>query len=83
VAPGELGAVSERDVAPTILHLAGLPTSRELTDSVLETALRPEFRATHPVRVVASLGRRRASRAAESAFDREVLEELRSLGYIQ
>jgi hypothetical protein len=83
IAPGDLGRVSERDVAPTLLHMAGLPTSRELPGRVLEEALRPEFRQGHPVRVVASLGRRPAARAAESPFDREMLEELRSLGYIQ
>jgi hypothetical protein len=81
--PSDVGTVSERDVAPTVLHLAGLPTSRELPGAVLEAALRPEFRASHPVRVVASLGRRAAGRAAESSFDRDVIEELRSLGYIQ
>jgi hypothetical protein len=63
--------------------MAGLPTSRELPGRVLEEALRTEFREGHPVRVVASLGRRPAARAAESPFDREMLEELRSLGYIQ
>jgi type I phosphodiesterase/nucleotide pyrophosphatase len=83
VAPGDLGPVSERDVAPTVLHLAGLPTSRELPGAVLEAALGAEFRRSHPVRVVASLGRRATGRAAESAFDRDVFEELRSLGYIQ
>jgi hypothetical protein len=83
IAAGDLGAASERDVAPTLLHLAGLPTSRELPGRVLEAALSPEFRQAHPVRVVSSLGRRPTARAAESAFDREMLEELRSLGYIQ
>ncbi len=80
---GELGVVSERDLAPTILHLAGLPTSRELDGQVLEAALTPEFRRAHAVRAVASYGERVVPRAAESTFDRAMLEELRSLGYIQ
>jgi hypothetical protein len=83
VLAGDLGLVSERDIAPTLLHLVGLPTSRELPGAVLEAALRPDFRQDHPVRRVASLGRRPTERATESAFDREMLEELRSLGYIQ
>jgi hypothetical protein len=83
VAPGDLGGVSERDLAPTVLHLLGLPWSRELDGRVLEEALSAEFRRDHPVRLVDSYGRRPPSRAAESAFDRDVLEELRSLGYIQ
>jgi Type I phosphodiesterase / nucleotide pyrophosphatase len=81
--PADLGAVSERDVAPTVLHLAGLPTSRELDGHVIENALAPDFRAAHPVRWVDSYGRRPPGRPAESAFDREMLEELRSLGYVQ
>jgi hypothetical protein len=79
----DLGEVSERDIAPTVLHLVGLPTSAELAGHVLEAGLDPAFRAAHPVRVVASLGRRSAARAADSAFDEQMIEELRSLGYIQ
>jgi hypothetical protein len=80
---GDLGLVSSRDIAPTVLHLAGLPASAELDGRVLEAAFSPGFLASHPVRRVASYGRRPPGRAAESAFDRDVLEELRSLGYIK
>ena len=83
IAAADVGTVSERDVAPTVLHLAGLPASRELEGHVVEAALAPAFRAAHPVRWVASYGRRPPGRPAESAFDREMLEELRSLGYVQ
>jgi len=83
VEPGGLEAASERDVAPTVLHLVGLPRSGELDGRVLEAALRPAFRAAHPVREVARYGERPAPRRAESRFDRQMLEELRSLGYIQ
>ena len=79
----DLGAVSSRDVAPTVLHLAGLPKSDELPGTVLESALEPAFRNAHPVRTVASYGRRPQGRSAESAFDRDMLEELKALGYIQ
>ena len=78
-----LGEASERDVAPTVLHLLGLPTSVELDGHVLERALDSSFRAAHPVRVVASLGRRSTAKAADSAFDEPMIEELRSLGYIK
>lgn len=78
-----LGAVTERDIAPTLLHLLGLPVSRELNGSVLEAALEPGFRDAHPVRSVASYGRRPRTGGAASSFDRDVIQELRSLGYIQ
>ena len=80
---GDLGVVSSRDIAPTVLHLAGLPASAALDGRVLEAALSPSFLAAHPVRRVATYGRRPPARAAGSAFDRDVLEELRSLGYIK
>jgi hypothetical protein len=83
VRAGALPPASERDVAPTVLHLAGLPVSRELEGRVLEEALREEFRRAHPPRTVASYGRRPPGRPAESSFDRDMLEELRSLGYIR
>jgi hypothetical protein len=83
VAPRDLGAVSERDVAPTVLHLLGVPRSRELDGQVLEAAFSEAFRRDHPVRLVDSYGRRPPSRAAQSDFDQDVLEQLKSLGYIQ
>jgi arylsulfatase A-like enzyme len=79
----DLGAVSERDVAPTVLHLIGLPVSQEMDGRVLEAAFEPAFTKAHPVRTIAAFGRRARTRHAESAFDREMLEELKSLGYIQ
>ena len=57
--------------------------SRELEGRVLEAALSPAFRAAHPVRWVKSYGRRPQARPAESTFDNDMLEELRSLGYVQ
>lgn len=83
VARTRLAAPTERDLAPTVLHLLGLPVSRELPGRALEEALTEAFRLAHPVREVAHYGRRPPRPAAQSAFDREVLEELRSLGYVQ
>jgi hypothetical protein len=79
----DLGSATARDVAPTVLHLLGVPTSRELEGRVLEAALRPTFATTHPVRTVDSYGSRPMARTTASAFDREMIEQLRSLGYIQ
>jgi hypothetical protein len=78
----ELGSLSERDIAPTLLHLVGLPASAELEGRVWTEALEPAFREAHPVRTVPRYGRRRPSPTA-SGFDREMLQELRSLGYIE
>ena len=58
IVPGAMAAGGERDIAPTVLHLLGLPVSDELEGAVLEAALTPAFRAAHPVRRVASYGLR-------------------------
>jgi hypothetical protein len=79
----DLGVVSERDVAPTLLDLVGLPISRELDGRVLDALVSEAFRLTHPVRTVAGYGRRPRLGPTESAFDPEVVQELKSLGYIQ
>ena len=80
---GDLGSASERDVAPTVLHLLGIPRSDELEGRVLEEALDPAFRAERPLRRVKSYGRRAPGAPARSDFDREMLEQLKSLGYVQ
>jgi len=79
----DLGTVSERDIAPTLLHLAGLPVSRELPGSPVEAAFGPAFRRSHPVRTIMTYGRRPVPKPADGNFDREMLDELRSLGYVQ
>jgi tetratricopeptide (TPR) repeat protein len=78
------------DIAPTLLHLAGLPAARDMPGRVLTEALEPGFAAAHPVRGIASyetIGPERhapsidggpESRQAES----DLLASLRSLGYI-
>jgi hypothetical protein len=79
----DLAEVSERDVAPTLLHLLGLPVSRELPGSPLEAAFDPAFRRSHPVRAIASYGRRPVSRPEDGSFDHELVDELRGLGYVR
>ena len=79
----DLGEISERDVAPTLLHLLGLPVSRELPGSPLEGAFDPAFRRSHPVRAIASYGRRPVSPPEDGGFDHELVEQLRGLGYVR
>lgn len=79
----DLGWVSERDIAPTVLHLMGLPISRELSGKVLEQALEPAFRAARPLRTVPTYGAHPREALPTSGFDPEVVEALRSLGYVR
>ncbi len=75
-----IDAVSLLDVAPTVLHLLGLPVAQNMEGRVAEKA----FAAARPVRWVATYETgRRATGAKDSAVDAELREQLRSLGYIK
>lgn len=73
------------DVAPTVAYLLGLPTSRGLTGRPLLEMLDQSFVARHPVREVDTYGRYAADAPVlEGApLDEEMMERLRSLGYIR
>jgi hypothetical protein len=73
------------DVAPTVLYLLGIPVSRELPGRPQVELVDDAFRARVPVRHVATYGRRlvvpRAS--GSTPLDQDMLERLRSLGYVR
>lgn len=73
------------DVAPTVLHALGVPLSRELAGVPLTSVFGEEFAARFPVREVESYGRRAAPAALRDGepLDREMIERLRSLGYVR
>jgi hypothetical protein len=73
------------DVAPTILHALGLPVARDLDGSVLSGLFTPESLLRLPVRYVSTYGRRGAVSVARGnePLDQEVIDRLRSLGYVK
>ncbi len=80
--PGCVGVpISHLDVAPLTLELMGFPASAEMPGKMPSACLQPPG----PSRPrVATFGRKAlASHAAGSADDPELLERLRSLGYIR
>ena len=83
-----LPAVSILDVAPTVLRLLDLPIAENLPGRVLTEALDPDWLSRHPERRVASypgppFDLPDADSGSTSPADEAVLEELRSLGYIE
>lgn len=72
------------DVAPTLLALYGLPVGDDMDGRVLEDALEPGFLARNPVERVPTWERAMAApRTMETiAQDADLMEKLRSLGYI-
>ena len=84
---GEIPTVTLFDIAPTILHLLGLPVPEDMPGKVLEAALTREFVAAHPVTRVPSyegLEQPAAAAAAQTdeATEQQIKEQLRALGYI-
>jgi hypothetical protein len=73
------------DVMPTLAFALGLPHSRELSGKPLLELFSPEHRARFPVREVASYGRPLAISSPRSGqpLDEEMIERLRSLGYVR
>jgi predicted AlkP superfamily phosphohydrolase/phosphomutase len=85
----ELAKVSVLDIAPTILVLCGLPVADDMDGRVLEEAIDTGFLERHPVSTIVTYERESSDaepggseEAVESPLDEEILEELRSLGYI-
>ncbi|HYV84632.1 MAG TPA: alkaline phosphatase family protein [Patescibacteria group bacterium] len=78
------------DVAPTVLHLLGLPAGGDMPGRVVTGALDEAFLSAHPPRVITSWetvggSRRTPSSAGDPAAreaEAELLASLRSLGYI-
>jgi hypothetical protein len=79
VKPGVQIKASVYDIAPTILHLKGLPVGADMDGKPLLDALT----ATRPVRTALYTRMRHRPAKEIPELDKEKLEELKSLGYIK
>jgi hypothetical protein len=70
------------DIAPTLLHTAGFPLSRELDGTVVWDWIADAFRSGSDVAWVDSYGRYDPVRP-DVEVDEETLKKLRSLGYVR
>lgn len=73
------------DITPTILYMFGLPVGEDMDGHVLLDAFQDDFNKRRKIRFVASYGAPTKSDEAKKPreLDKEVLEDLRSLGYIK
>lgn len=78
----ELAGISIHDVAPTLLYALGLPVAEDFPGRARTELFTPGFRAAYPPRTIATWGERTAAEAPRTAADRELLEELAGLGYL-
>ena len=73
------------DVAPTILHALGIPISRDLSGAPLLALFSPDFVRRYPIRHVATYGPPSIQNTERSGqpLDQEMIDRLRSLGYVK
>jgi hypothetical protein len=73
------------DIAPTVLHALGVPISRELPGEPVLALFSSEFARRFPVRQVETYGWRSAPAGWREGqpLDQEMIERLRSLGYVR
>ncbi|MDH3745254.1 MAG: alkaline phosphatase family protein [Acidobacteriota bacterium] len=84
IRPTRLDNVSVLDIAPTILHLMGLPVSRQMDGRVVTEMMDAAFVSLHPVREIDSYGSRNTGDTKPlAARSREEIEQrLKALGYL-
>lgn len=82
---GQAVAIGPTSVAATTLYLLGVPLAADFSGDVAFSLIGDQFRQAHPVRNVTTYGPRRVlpRRATGKALDREMIERMRSLGYVK
>ncbi len=72
-------------IAPTVLMALGIPVAADLAGTPAAALFTERFRAAHPARTVPTYGERRVSprTTAGQPLDREMIERMRSLGYVR
>ena len=80
-----LVGASVYDIAPTLLYALGQPVASDMDGTVLRSAFEPGFLKRFPVRTITSYETRPRDAAAGSAnpdVDKDVLQDLSTIGYI-
>ena len=79
------GSARSTDVMPTVLHALGIPISRELAGRPAVEMFSAAFAQRSPVREVSTYGSPAAGRAPRTGqpLDQEMIDRLRSLGYVK
>lgn len=79
----DLSDIHVHDIAPTVLYGLGLPVAEDFAGRPRMGLFSGEFRRAHPLRTIHTWGTRQAAGARTSKADEDLLNQLRSLGYIR
>ncbi len=79
----DLSGIRIHDIAPTLLVGMGLPIADDFPGKAFTDLFTAEFRAAWPVQRIPTYGTMSDPGATSSQVDTEMVEQLRSLGYIQ
>lgn len=73
------------DMTPTMLYIMGLPVAKDMDGRVYVEAFEQEFLEKNPIQYIKTYGKRKdfSETPSRSRFDEEILERLKSLGYIK
>jgi hypothetical protein len=82
---GPLPAVAPTTVAPTILATLGVPIAADLAGTATRSMFSEDFQSKYPARTVSTYGERRrpGQQQRGKPLDREMIERMRSLGYVR
>ncbi len=80
-----IAAANVTDVGATVLYALGVPISRTLSGRPLVSLFPDAFTGRYPVRFVSTYGPPRSGAAARNGqpLDQEMIDRLRSLGYVR
>lgn len=83
--PGRIDGLSVYDIMPTLMALKGMPLAEDFKGQLREDLFETEFLKTHPPVYIPSYGAMDDIQDAisDEAVEKEMLEQLRALGYIQ
>jgi arylsulfatase A-like enzyme len=76
-----VGAAIE-DLAPTILHMLGVPVPLDMDGRVLESVFTPGFLSTHPVEYGETTQSAPQGRGYSPEEEEELARRLKGLGYV-
>ena len=87
IKPGRIAGASIFDVTPTLLYLSGLPIPEDMIGKPLIPAISSEFKDSFPMTQIDSYEKvnpiRHEKVPRSSKIDKQRMEELRALGYIE